>query len=108
MAIASIIVKSICLPYSLFKVHGCNAIIVEGMMYGVGKTKQPLLYNVTCMWLVRIVGTFLCIHWLDMGLVSAWACMIAHNMVLFVLYMLTYIRGSWNPLREITERTEMR
>lgn len=33
MAIASIIVKSICLPYSLFKVHGCNAIVVEGMIY---------------------------------------------------------------------------
>jgi len=81
-------------------------IIVEGMMYGVGKTKQPLVYNVTCMWLVRIVGTFICVHWFEMGLVSAWACMIAHNMVLFVLYMLTYIRGSWNPLREIAERAE--
>ncbi len=75
-------------------------IIVEGMMYGVGKTKQPLIYNVACMWLVRIVGTFVCIRWFAGGLVSAWACMIAHNMVLFVLYMVTYVRGSWNPLRE--------
>ncbi|MBE6961176.1 MAG: MATE family efflux transporter [Ruminococcaceae bacterium] len=81
-------------------------IIVEGMMYGVGKTKQPLVYNVTCMWMVRILGTFICIHWLEMGLVSAWACMIAHNMVLFVLYMLTYLQGTWNPLREMAERVE--
>ena len=34
MAIASIIVKSICLPYSpLIKVHSCNAIVLECMIY---------------------------------------------------------------------------
>ena len=74
-------------------------IIVEGMMQGVGKTKTPFVYNIIGMWGVRIVGTFICTQWLDMGLMSAWACMIAHNLLLFVLYMITYFRGSWNPLK---------
>ena len=76
------------------------SIIVEGMMMGVGKTKAPFIYNVVGMWLVRIVGTFICTQMLGMGLVAAWACMIAHNLLLFVLYLLCYLRGSWDPLRE--------
>ena len=74
-------------------------IIVEGMMQGVGKTKTPFIYNIIGMWGVRIVGTFVCTQLLHMGLVSAWACMIAHNLLLFVLYMITYIKGSWDPLK---------
>ncbi|MBQ7824850.1 MAG: MATE family efflux transporter, partial [Clostridia bacterium] len=49
------------------------SIIIEGMMQGVGKTRQPFIYNVTGMWLVRIVGTFICTQLLGMGLVYAWA-----------------------------------
>ena len=74
------------------------SIIIEGLMQGVGKTRLPFLFNICGMWLVRIVGTFICTHWLGMGLVSAWACMIAHNLLLFVLFLITYLRGAWNPL----------
>ena len=74
------------------------SIIVEGMMMGVGKTKEPFLYNIFGMWCIRIVGTFLCTQMLSMGLVSAWACMIAHNLLIFLLYTITYLRGTWNPL----------
>lgn len=74
------------------------SIIIEGMMQGVGKTKAPFVYNMIGMWLVRIVGTFLCTQILDMGLVSAWACMILHNLLLFVLFLICYVRKSWNPL----------
>lgn len=76
------------------------SIIVEGMMQGVGRTRAPFIYNITGMWLVRIVGTFICTKMLGMGLVSAWACMIAHNLLLFVLFMIAYLRGTWNPLKE--------
>lgn len=76
------------------------SIIVEGMMMGVGRTKAPFVYNIIGMWCVRIVGTFICTQTLGMGLVSAWACMIAHNLLLFVLFLISYIRGSWNPLEE--------
>ena len=75
------------------------SIIVEGMMQGVGRTKAPFIYNIIGMWGVRIVGTFICTQMLGYGLVSAWACMIAHNMLMFMLFLMNYIRGSWNPLK---------
>ena len=75
------------------------SIIIEGLMIGVGKTKVPFVYNIVGMWLVRIVGTFLCTQIFSLGLVSAWACMIAHNLLLFFLFLICYIRGVWNPLR---------
>ena len=74
------------------------SIIIEGMMQGVGRTKAPFVYNIIGMWAVRIVGTFLCTQLLGFGLISAWACMIAHNLLLFALFMVSYVRGSWNPL----------
>ena len=76
------------------------SIIIEGMMLGVGKTKQPFIYNIIGMWGVRIVGTWICTQLLPFGLVAAWACMIAHNMLLFFLFLINYVRGSWNPLLE--------
>ena len=76
------------------------SIILEGMMQGVGKTKEPFWYNIAGMWGVRIVGTFICTQLLTFGLVSAWACMIAHNMLLFVLFLACFIRGKWNPLED--------
>ncbi len=74
------------------------AIIIEGMMQGVGKTVTPFKFNIFGMWGIRIIGTYICIQLLDLGLVSAWACMITHNVVLFVLFVLHYKRGTWNPL----------
>ena len=74
------------------------SIIIEGMMQGVGKTKTPFVYNIIGMWLVRIVGTFICTQIFDFGLVSAWGCMILHNLLLFVLFLICFVRGSWNPL----------
>ena len=76
------------------------SIIIEGMMQGVGKTKEPFIFNIVGMWLIRIVGTFICTQMLGHGLVAAWGCMIAHNMFLFVMFLICYIKGVWNPLRE--------
>ncbi|MBQ8598660.1 MAG: MATE family efflux transporter, partial [Oscillospiraceae bacterium] len=76
------------------------SIIVEGLMLGVGKTKEPFVFNVLGMWCIRIVGTFICTQLLSMGLVSAWACMIGHNLLVCALYMITYIRGTWNPMNQ--------
>ena len=72
------------------------SIIVEGMMLGVGNTKQPFVFNILGMWGVRIVGTFLCTRLWGMGLVSAWACMIAHNLLLFVMFTAYYRSGKWS------------
>ena len=74
------------------------SIIIEGMMQGVGKTKRPFVYNLCGMWGVRIVGTFLCTRNFGGGLVAAWGGMIAHNLLLFSLFLVTYLTGKWNPL----------
>ena len=74
------------------------SIIIEGMMQGMGKTMMPFVSNIIGMWGIRIVGTFLCTQMLSMGLVSAWACMIAHNLLLFVLFVVWYGTGRWNPM----------
>lgn len=74
------------------------SIIIEGFMQGVGKTKEPFFYNIVGMWLIRIVCTYICITFFHMGLISAWACMIAHNLFLFVMFVYCHITGKWNPL----------
>lgn len=74
------------------------SIIIEGILLGVGKTITPFKFNIFGMWGVRIVGTFICTHIFQMGLVSAWACMILHNLTLFVLFSLHYKKGTWNVM----------
>ena len=74
------------------------SIVMEGMMQGVGKTRAPMVYNMVGMWAIRILGTLLCTQLLSGGLVAAWACMILHNLFLFVAYLICYLRRSWNPL----------
>lgn len=76
------------------------SIIIEGMLLGMGKTVTPFVFNIIGMWGVRIVGTFVCAQLLGMGLVAAWACMILHNLILFVLFTICYASGRWNPFRK--------
>jgi len=77
------------------------SIIIEGMLLGVGRTITPFVFNIIGMWGVRIVGTYVCTQILGLGLAGAWGCMIAHNMLLFILYTIHYLRGKWNPLNRL-------
>lgn len=81
-------------------------IVVEGIMQGAGKTLTPFVFNVLGMWCVRIVGTFICTRLLGLGLVAAWACMIGHNVLLFILFIVHYATGRWKPeyMRKIKEQ----
>lgn len=74
------------------------SIIIEGMMQGMGKTMMPFICNIIGMWGIRIVGTFICTQFLDFGLVSAWGCMIGHNLMLSALFLWYYLSGKWNPM----------
>ncbi len=69
------------------------SIVIEGMMQGMGKTVMPFITNIIGMWGIRIVGTFICTQFLSMGLISAWACMIAHNLLLFFSFTVYYTSG---------------
>ncbi len=75
-------------------------IALEGMLQGAGKTRIPFLINLSGMWGVRILGTWICTVQLGYGLPAAWGCMIGHNVLLFLLFSIYYRHGKWNPLRE--------
>jgi len=76
-------------------------IIIEGFMHGVGKTRDPFIFSIIGMWVLRIGGTWLCINIFGLGLVAAWGCMIGHNMFLFAVFLYYYLSGKWNPLNKI-------
>ncbi len=80
------------------------SIVIEGMMQGMGNTLLPFVFSICGMWGIRIVGSFICTQIFDMGLVSAWACMIAHNLVIFVLFLFCYMTGRWNPMNSKESR----
>lgn len=88
--------KVITLGSTVLRMVACSepifgiSIVVEGMLQGAGRTRAPFAFNVAGMWGVRILGTFLCIRFLHGGLVSAWACMIAHNILLCLLFVIYY------------------
>lgn len=67
-------------------------IVIEGIMQGLGKTVAPFVYNVFGMWVIRILGTFICTQLLGYGLISAWFCMILHNVLLFVMFTVHYFK----------------
>ena len=79
------------------------SIIIEGMMQGMGNTKLPLFFNIAGMWGIRIVGTFICTQLLGMGLISAWACMIAHNLMLFAAF--TFMSSTGRHMPKIGSRS---
>ncbi len=74
------------------------SLILEGMLQGVGKTKSPFVFNILGMWGVRILGTYLCITFFAGTLVSAWGCMIAHNLLLFSMFVWYCTKRKNNPL----------
>lgn len=74
------------------------AIILIGIFQGVGDTGWIFIFDISCMWGIRVLGTFICVYLFHMGLISAWACMIAHNVFLWMLLTLRYFKGKWNPL----------
>ena len=84
-------------------VYGVS-VILEGIFQGVGDTKYCFIYNLLGMWGIRILGTWIMLNIFGMdasaqsGLIAAWGCMIAHNLVVGALLAVRYLRGKWNPL----------
>ncbi len=94
IALGATVLRMVALSEPFFGI----GVILQGLLQGVGDTKTPFVYDICSMWGVRIVGTFVCTVFLHLGLVSAWTCMIGHNLVLFGLLLRHYRKGRWNPL----------
>lgn len=54
-------------------------IVLEGIYYGLEKTKYVFIIETASMWGIRIVFTFLCVKIWNLGLQEVWFCMIADN-----------------------------
>lgn len=67
-------------------------IVLEGIFYGMGKTGYSFFVEMTGMWGVRILFTFLCVNWWNLGLRAVWYCMIADNVTKAVLFALPFLR----------------
>ena len=65
---------------------------------GVGDTMYAFYCNIVCMWGVRVLGTAILVRGFGLGLAAAWAAMIAHNILLCILFALRYRSQRWNPL----------
>ena len=68
-------------------VFGTSA-VMEGIYNGMGRTRYPLVVELISMWGVRVVGTFVCIRILGLGITSAWMMMICNNILKAVLLAL--------------------
>ena len=74
------------------------AVVLEGIFQGVGDTMYAFGCNIAGMWGVRVMGTAVTVRLMGHGLPAAWGCMIAHNILLFILFVIHYRGGRWNPL----------
>ncbi len=70
-------------------------IVLEGIFYGLGRTRYAFCIETFSMWGVRILTTFLCVRLWGLGLRAVWYCMIADNVTKALLFALPFARGSW-------------
>ncbi len=69
-------------------------VISEGIYYGLGKTRYPFVIEFGGMWLVRILATFVGVHFFNQGLLYVWCCMIADN-VLKAIFLTVPVPRLW-------------
>ena len=102
IALGAIVLRMVAVSEPFYGV----SIVIEGMMQGMGNTVLPFIFSISGMWGIRIVGTFICTQLLGMGLISAWACMIGHNLLLFGMFMICYLTGWWNPMEKQRKKSK--
>lgn len=74
------------------------AVVLEGIFMGVGDTMYAFVCNIVGMWGLRVLGTVILVHGFGLGLTAAWGAMIAHNVLLCVLFAIHFKNGKWNPI----------
>lgn len=66
-------------------------VVLEGIFYGLGRTRYPFFAESASMWGIRILFTFLCVKVWGLGLANVWYCMIADNICKALLLALPFI-----------------
>lgn len=67
-------------------------VVLEGVFYGLGRTRYPFIVETVGMWGVRILFTFLCVRVWDLGLRAVWYCMIADNICKALLFVVPFAK----------------
>lgn len=65
-------------------------VVLEGIFYGLGRTRYSFIVETVGMWCVRILFTFLCVRYWGLGLRAVWYCMIADNVCKAVLFAVPF------------------
>lgn len=68
-------------------------IALEGIYYGMGKTKEIFYVETFSMWGIRILSTFLCTQVWHMSLSAVWYCMIADNIFKAIVLLIIYLKN---------------
>ncbi len=66
-------------------------VVMEGIYYGLGRTKYTFWVTTLSMWGVRILFTWICVEIWQLGLTEVWYCMIADNVCKALLLALPVI-----------------
>ncbi len=70
-------------------------IILDGVFNGIGDTRMPFVFSAITMWGVRILGTYICVTHLHLGLSAVWMCMVGDNVSRCGLMLARYLSGRW-------------
>ena len=74
--------------------------IFAGSLRGAGDTRWPLYITATSNWLIRALGSMLCIRVFHMGLPQAVTCMCAEQGLRAVMMYLRFRTGKWKTALE--------
>lgn len=66
-------------------------IVLEGIFYGLGRTRYAFFIEAISMWGVRILLTFLCVKIWALHLRAVWFCMIADNVCKAALFTVPFL-----------------
>ena len=69
-------------------------VVLEGVFYGLGRTRYAFVVETIGMWGVRILLTFFCFQVWGLGLREVWYCMIADNVCKAILLLIPFLRKS--------------
>lgn len=72
------------------------AAVMEGIYSGMGRTTYPFVVTLISRWGVRILGSFICIRLLHMGINQIWYCMIGDNILKAILLIAGLRKKSLN------------
>lgn len=68
-------------------------IVLEGIFYGLGRTRYVFFAESGSMWGIRILFTFFCVQLWHLDLQAVWICMIADNICKAVLVAIPFLRN---------------